>query len=74
MIVPFFGDQQFWGSMIGEAGAGAKPVPYKSLTAEKLAEGISRCWGEIPFLFNSLMIFSQDNGLKLLKQSELGIC
>jgi hypothetical protein len=26
--------------MIGEAGAGAKPVPYKSLTADKLAEGI----------------------------------
>jgi len=43
MIVPFFGDQQFWGSMIGEAGAGAKPVPYKSLTADKLAEGIKHC-------------------------------
>ncbi|KAE9380497.1 glycosyltransferase family 1 protein [Stipitochalara longipes BDJ] len=41
-IVPFFGDQQFWGSMIGEAGAGAKPVPYKSLTADKLAEGIKQ--------------------------------
>jgi len=43
MIVPFFGDQQFWGAMIGEAGAGAKPVPYKSLTADKLAEGIKQC-------------------------------
>ena len=43
MIVPFFGDQQFWGSMIGNAGAGAMPVPYKSLTAEKLAEGIKQC-------------------------------
>ena len=29
--------------MIGEVGAGAKPVPYKSLTADKLAEGIKRC-------------------------------
>ena len=29
--------------MIGEAGAGVKPVPYKSLTAEKLAEGIKQC-------------------------------
>ena len=29
--------------MIGEAGAGAKPVPYKILTAEKLAEGIKQC-------------------------------
>ncbi|KUJ23026.1 UDP-Glycosyltransferase/glycogen phosphorylase [Mollisia scopiformis] len=43
MIVPFFGDQQFWGAMIGEAGAGAKPIPYKSLTADKLAEGIKQC-------------------------------
>ncbi|KAG0651468.1 UDP-glucose:sterol glucosyltransferase 80A2 [Hyphodiscus hymeniophilus] len=43
MIVPFFGDQQFWGSMIGEAGAGAKPVPYKELTSDKLAEGIKQC-------------------------------
>ncbi|TVY73273.1 Sterol 3-beta-glucosyltransferase UGT80B1 [Lachnellula suecica] len=43
MIVPFFGDQQFWGSMIGKAGAGADPVPYKNLTADKLAEGIKQC-------------------------------
>jgi hypothetical protein len=43
MIVPFFGDQQFWGSMIGKAGAGAEPVPYKSLSAEKLADGIRQC-------------------------------
>ncbi|TVY20598.1 Sterol 3-beta-glucosyltransferase [Lachnellula arida] len=43
MIVPFFGDQQFWGSMIGKAGAGAEPVPYKSLTADKLADGIKQC-------------------------------
>jgi hypothetical protein len=40
MIVPFFGDQQFWGNMVGKAGAGAKPVPYKDLTTEKLADGI----------------------------------
>lgn len=43
MVVPFFGDQQFWGAMIGKAGAGADPVPYKDLTTEKLAEGIKQC-------------------------------
>lgn len=43
MIVPFFGDQQFWGNMIGESGAGAEPVPYKKLDADKLAEGIKKC-------------------------------
>lgn len=44
MIVPFFGDQPFWGAMVAKAGAGAKePVPYKHLTADALAEGIKRC-------------------------------
>ncbi|KAK4200471.1 family 1 putative glycosyltransferase [Triangularia verruculosa] len=43
MIVPFFGDQHFWGSMLGNAGAGPEAVPYKNLTAEKLAEGIKYC-------------------------------
>jgi len=46
MIVPFFGDQQFWGNMIGESGAGADPVPYKKLDADKLAQGIKTCLSE----------------------------
>ncbi|KAB5570180.1 glycosyltransferase family 28 domain-containing protein [Coniochaeta sp. 2T2.1] len=46
MIVPFFGDQHFWGSMVGNAKAGPEPVPYKHLTAEKLAEGIKYCLTE----------------------------
>ena len=40
VIVPFFGDQPFWGSMIAKAGAGPKPIPYKNLTAENLATAI----------------------------------
>ncbi|PNY24018.1 Sterol 3-beta-glucosyltransferase UGT80B1 [Tolypocladium capitatum] len=40
MIVPFFGDQHFWGSMVGSSGAGPEPVPYKRLNSDKLAEGI----------------------------------
>ena len=46
MIVPFFGDQHFWGSMVGTAGAGPDAVPYKHLNAEKLAEGIKYCLTE----------------------------
>ncbi|KAJ6262040.1 Sterol 3-beta-glucosyltransferase [Drechslerella dactyloides] len=41
VIVPFFGDQPFWGSMVNRAGAGPPPVPFKELTAEKLAESIT---------------------------------
>ncbi|KAI1384389.1 glycosyltransferase family 1 protein [Hypoxylon trugodes] len=43
MVVPFFGDQHFWGSMVGTTGAGPMPIPYKKLSAEKLAEGIRYC-------------------------------
>ena len=41
-IVPFFGDQPFWGSMVAASGAG-QCVTYKELTAQKLAEGIKYC-------------------------------
>ncbi|EJT74441.1 hypothetical protein GGTG_08281 [Gaeumannomyces tritici R3-111a-1] len=40
VVVPFFGDQPFWGSMIARAGAGPEPVPYKQLTADTLAAAI----------------------------------
>ncbi|RPA95108.1 UDP-Glycosyltransferase/glycogen phosphorylase [Choiromyces venosus 120613-1] len=41
VIVPFFGDQPFWGSMVAKAGAGPEPTPFKKLTADILAESIS---------------------------------
>ncbi|KAI9823175.1 MAG: hypothetical protein M1832_002618 [Thelocarpon impressellum] len=44
MVVPFFGDQPFWGDMIARSGAGAhEAVPYKRLDVERLAEGIREC-------------------------------
>lgn len=44
MIVPFFGDQPFWASMIVRAGAGAKEVwPLKKLTVERFVAGIKDC-------------------------------
>lgn len=42
IVIPFFGDQPFWGAMIHRANAGPEPVPFKSLTEEKLAESITR--------------------------------
>ncbi|QSZ29661.1 hypothetical protein DSL72_004177 [Monilinia vaccinii-corymbosi] len=41
VVVPFFGDQPFWGAMTARAGAGPLPIPYKQLTAGKLAAAIS---------------------------------
>lgn len=40
VIVPFFGDQPFWGRHVHLLGAGTKPIPQKKLTAEKLATAI----------------------------------
>ncbi|KAI9802552.1 MAG: hypothetical protein M1833_001624 [Piccolia ochrophora] len=45
MIIPFFGDQPFWAAMVAKAGAGytGRPLPYKRLTVEALADGILEC-------------------------------
>ena len=40
VIVPFFGDQPFWGAMVERAGAGPLPIPYKELTVDTLASAI----------------------------------
>lgn len=41
VVVPFFGDQPFWGAMVARAGAGPDPILYRQLTADKLAAAIS---------------------------------
>ncbi|CZT47110.1 related to sterol glucosyltransferase [Rhynchosporium secalis] len=41
VVVPFFGDQPFWGAMIARAGAGPAPIPYKQLTADKLTAALA---------------------------------
>ncbi|KAM0718058.1 hypothetical protein Q7P37_006390 [Cladosporium fusiforme] len=42
-IIPFFGDQPFWGSVVSHAGAGPDPIPFKHLTSNALADAISFC-------------------------------
>ncbi|RFN52956.1 udp-glucose,sterol transferase [Fusarium flagelliforme] len=42
-IIPFFGDQPFWGSVIAKAGAGPEPIAYRSLTSTGLAQAIKFC-------------------------------
>ncbi|KAJ5699402.1 hypothetical protein N7536_002415 [Penicillium majusculum] len=44
IIVPFFGDQPFWGAMVAAAGAGPAPIPHQELNADILAEGIRYCF------------------------------
>ncbi|KAJ7489441.1 putative sterol glucosyltransferase [Mycena latifolia] len=43
VIVPFFGDQPFWGNMVAATGAGSKPIPHQALDARSLAQAITYC-------------------------------
>ncbi|OQS07126.1 sterol 3-beta-glucosyltransferase [Thraustotheca clavata] len=40
-IVPFFGDQPFWGWAVVEAGVGVKPCPIAELSTEVLTEAFT---------------------------------
>ncbi|CAG7925672.1 unnamed protein product [Penicillium olsonii] len=42
-VVPFFGDQLFWGNLIASRGLGPKPIPHKSLNPQNLADAIRFC-------------------------------
>jgi sterol 3beta-glucosyltransferase len=40
VVVPFFGDQPFWGTRVHALGAGPAPIPQKRLTVDALAAAI----------------------------------
>jgi UDP:flavonoid glycosyltransferase YjiC (YdhE family) len=40
VIIPFFGDQPFWGQRVSDLGVGPKPIARKNLTVERLANAI----------------------------------
>jgi sterol 3beta-glucosyltransferase len=42
IVVPFFGDQPFWGQRVADLGVGPAPIPRKQLTVENLAKAIDR--------------------------------
>ena len=42
IVIPFFGDQPFWGQRIAELGVGPEPIPRQQLTVRRLAEAIHK--------------------------------
>lgn len=40
VIIPFFGDQPFWGHRVAQLGVGPQPIPRKRLTVELLASAL----------------------------------
>jgi len=45
VVVPFFGDQPFWGRRLHQLGAASRPIPQKKLTAQNLAAAIQEVTG-----------------------------
>jgi UDP:flavonoid glycosyltransferase YjiC (YdhE family) len=45
-VVPFFGDQPFWGRRVAALGAGPPPIPQRRLTVDRLAAAIERLVGD----------------------------
>jgi len=40
IVVPFFGDQPYWGQRVAALGVGPEPIPRRKLTAARLARAI----------------------------------
>ena len=40
IVVPFLFDQFYWGRRVADLGVGPRPIPFKQLTAEGLAEAM----------------------------------
>ncbi|GCL35098.1 glycosyl transferase family 28 [Sphaerospermopsis reniformis] len=41
IIIPFFGDQPFWGHCLWQLGVSPEPIPKPALTVDKLAQAIT---------------------------------
>lgn len=41
IIVPFFGDQKFWGEAVHRADAGPAPIPIKTISVELLSAALA---------------------------------
>ena len=42
ILVPFFGDQPFWGQRVEDLGVGPAAIPRKKLTSKRLADAITQ--------------------------------
>lgn len=41
ILIPFFGDQFFWGRQVLELGVGPRPIPHSKLSVERLADALA---------------------------------
>jgi hypothetical protein len=71
IIVPFFGDQFFWGSMISKVDAGPPPIPGKRLNVDDLIEAfkIAHEAGTRAAASKLRIAFQHENGCEAAVQS-----
>jgi UDP:flavonoid glycosyltransferase YjiC (YdhE family) len=48
LVIPFMGDQPYWGRRVAELGVGPVPLPRKKLTVERLASAIHQAVTDQP--------------------------
>ena len=67
VIVPFFGDQPFWGRHVHLLGAGTKPIPRKKLTAARLVAAIKDAISN-----PDLLIRAEEIGKRIRQEDGIG--
>jgi sterol 3beta-glucosyltransferase len=79
VVVPFFGDQLFWGQRIHRAGGGLPPIPRGSLTSERLVSAIDEALNDPRTAERAALLGSQvraEKGLstavRLIEATSLG--
>lgn len=48
VVVPFFGDQAFWGRRVRALGVGPTPIPRREITAARLSWAIGKAVSDVP--------------------------
>ncbi|HUI93127.1 MAG TPA: glycosyltransferase [Chitinivibrionales bacterium] len=66
--VPFFADQLFWARRLHELGVAPRPVPWKKLTAENLAQAIHEAVTN-----KEIKIRSEELGKKIRAEDGVGV-
>ncbi|KAM7274512.1 hypothetical protein ACFE04_016378 [Oxalis oulophora] len=58
-IVPFFGDQPFWGERVHARGVGPAPIPVEEFSLKKLVDAINFMLDPEELIYNKLAFFTQ---------------
>ena len=66
VIIPFHGDQPFWGKRVAELGIGPLPIPRRQLSVERLVHAI-----EEVIINQSMSQRAKDIGIKLRAEQGL---